>query len=259
MLPLIDSHCHIDMVLSRGVPQQQIDEACQSNGVERVVQIAADASAIDFALQHCKEPHPYEVKFTIGQHPGEVHEVDTSLCIKAAFEQKDNKDFVAVGEIGLDYHYGLETKEQQKEVFIEYLQAAVELRKPVCIHTREAHEDTMAALKTVSGDIPILIHCFTGNYQQMKDYLSLGCFISFSGIVTFKNAKELQEAALHCPLENMLVETDAPYLTPVPHRGKPNHPAMVRHTANFIADLKQIQADQVAEATYANTCQFYAI
>ena len=184
---------------------------------------------------------------------------DAAYCLQQARELKDDEKFVAIGEIGLDYFYGADHKEAQIKVFEDYLAGAIDLKKPICIHTRDAHDDTFSRLKETTQHTDVLIHCFTGNKAQIEDYLSIGCYISFSGIVTFKNATDLQEAAKVCPLDKMLVETDAPYLAPVPKRGRTNHPAYVRHTAEFIAELQGVGADDVAEATNRNTREFYKL
>ena len=259
MQPIFDSHCHIDMVLQKEKTIEEITESLKENAVEGFIQIAADPEAIDFAQKFVSQNHDFEVHYTIGMHPGEAHEIDPMVGVTRAREASKDPRFVAIGEIGLDYFYGKETKQVQNEVFEQYIDLALELNKPICIHTRDAHEDTMMLLKKASDKVDILIHCFTGNKEQVKDYLNVGCFISFSGIVTFKNARELQEAALICDRERMLVETDAPFLTPVPYRGRANHPAMVRHTLNFLAELRDENADSLADVTMQNTRKFYGI
>lgn len=263
MQAIFDSHCHVDLVLEKGRDKgftlTDMNEHLKENKVDGFVQIAADPEAIDFAQTFLRENPEMNLYYTIGQHPSEAHEIDINIGIeraKQAVAAGDEK-LKAIGEIGLDYYYGADQKQAQIIAFEKYLECALELNLPICIHTRDAHDDTFSRLKQVSDQIRVLIHCFTGNKTQMEDYLSIGCYISFSGIVTFKNAKENQEAALHCPLDRILVETDAPFLTPTPHRGKLNHPAMVRHTLNFIADLKGAEADTLALATYENTKAYY--
>lgn len=239
--PFIDSHCHLDMVLQK-IPQG-VESQIQEANVTALIHIAADDEAIDFidAYRAKKLPQDFSFQFfyTIGQHPGEVQDVDPFAHIQVAHARADDLQFVAIGEVGLDYYYGSETKELQKKVFAAYVNLALEQNKPLAIHTRDAHEDTLALLEPAFGNVPVVIHCFTGNKKQMQDYLSHGAYISFSGIVTFKNAKDLQEAAKACPSDRMLIETDAPFLAPVPYRGKPNSSALLPHTFNFLTELRQ--------------------
>ena len=256
---ILDSHCHIDMVMERGLEYSQIVENLAQNHVSGFIQIGASPDEMRFSRDFAHREHPFDVWYTIGAHPGEAHEIDPAIGIQYARENKTDDKFVAVGEIGLDYHYGAETAERQKEVFIQYLQLAKELKRPVCIHTREAAIDTAQILDQYNPGYGILIHCFTGNLTEMQMFLKLGAYISFSGIVTFKSAAELREAALHCPLDKMLIETDAPYLAPVPHRGKVCEPAFVADTLSFLANLKSIDRVTLASATYHNTLQLYKI
>ena len=153
-------------------------------------------------------------------------------CVSSK-RNKDDAKFVAVGEIGLDYHYYADQADVQKKVFIEFVRAARRVNRGIALHTREAHADTVAILKAEAEGIPTLIHCFTGTKPEMEEFVAMGCYISFSGIVTFKNAAELQAAAKVCPLDRILIETDAPFLAPIPHRGKINQPGYVKHTLDF--------------------------
>jgi len=257
-MQIIDSHCHLDMVEKRGITFEEISSNLIKNKVESIVQIAADPDSLEFSKSLCKEDLPFKRYFTVGCHPGEAHEIDSRIVMQFARDNYNDSHLVAIGEIGLEYFYTKETATIQKQVFREYMNLAQELDLPVVIHTREAHEDTMNILHSYAG-VPILIHCFTGNRQQALDYLELGCYISFSGIVTFKNADSLREAALVVPPEKMLVETDAPFLAPVPKRGKTNQPAYVRYTLQFLANLKGISEEELAGKTYHNTKAFYRI
>jgi len=204
-----------------------------------VVQIASDPAAMEFSVKFCPEKSgKVQYHYTFGLHPNEAHELDINSGITYIHQHHSDKRFVAVGEVGLDYYYGPDHSDIQLKTFEMYLEAALQYKKPVIVHTRNAHEDTISLLKKYSDKIPVLIHCFTGNKTQVKDYLDLGAYISFSGIVTFKNAFDVRDAAQYCPVEKMVAETDAPFLAPVPNRGQVNQPAWVKHVADFLSELK---------------------
>jgi TatD DNase family protein len=255
----------MDMVLAKGISCEQIFDSMKNGHVERFIQIAADREALDFVDQVNSQQHPAvqlnrPIDYTIGMHPGEVHERDTQFLKKEIHNRSNDKYFRAVGEIGLDYFYGSDYQKEQLIAFEEYLEAAALVNKPVCIHTRDAHEDTLKLLTKYTGQLPaILIHCFTGGVNEIKDYLSIGCFISFSGIVTFKSAIDNKEAAKICPLDRILIETDAPYLAPVPHRGKVNHPGYLPATLEYVAALKEIPAEELGQRTVENTVRLYQL
>lgn len=258
-VPLIDGHCHLDMVVERGLSADEITQGLEENGVVSLVEIGADKQAMLWARTLAHTACRFEVYYTIGHHPGEAATADAEFGLKFIDENKNDARFVAVGEIGLDYYYHKDQSEIQKKVFTDFVRAARRVNRGIAIHTREAHADTMEILRREAHGLKILIHCFTGNAQEMADFLSLGAFISFSGIVTFKNAAALQEAAKICPEERMLVETDAPFLAPVPFRGKVNQPGYVRHTLNFLAKLRGVEANTLAAQCVNNTHEFYSI
>lgn len=256
---LIDSHCHLDMVIERGLGVEEITQSLIDNGVGALIEIGADKQAMLWARTLAHTAKQFEVYYTIGHHPGEAATEDFEFGLKFIEENQSDKRFVAVGEIGLDYHYYADQADVQKRVFIEFVRAARRAGRGIAIHTRDAHADTFAILRDEAKGLPILIHCFTGTKSEMEDFLTLGAYISFSGIVTFKNAAGVQEAALACPLERMLIETDAPFLAPIPHRGKINQPGYVRHTLDFLAQLRGESAQLIGEACTKNTRAFYAI
>lgn len=257
---LIDSHTHLDMVIDRGTDFQQITSEAQELGVKGAVQIAGDKKSIEWSKQFVEDySHLWPMWFTVGAHPGEAHEADTAYGLSFLDEYHDHNKLVAIGEIGLDYYYGKDTRSEQQKVFDAYLEKAVELNLPVCIHTRDAHQDTLDRVKEAVNHVKVLIHCFTGDKSQAADYLEIGCYLSFSGIVTFKNAVELREAFDVVPHEKLLVETDAPYLAPVPKRGKSNRPAWVRHTASFLAKRAAINEPDFFRQLTDNTLNFYSI
>ena len=186
---------------------------------------------------------------TVGLHPHDaVNGVDT---IAGMF---DHPKVIAVGECGLDFHYDHSPRHVQRVAFVEQIHLAHELRLPLIIHTREAWAETFEILRAEGVPTQTIFHCFTGGADEARECLDLGGFVSFSGIVTFKTATDVQEAALLCPLDRMLVETDSPYLAPLPHRGKPNQPSNVVLVGAFIADLRGEPVEAIAAATNAAAC-----
>ena len=254
---LIDSHCHLDMVIERGLGVEEVTNTLADNGVGTIVEIGADKAAMLWARTLAHTSKLIDVYYTIGHHPGEASTEDSAFGLKFIEENKDDPRFVAVGEIGLDYHYYADQADIQKRVFIDFVRAARRVNRGIALHTRDAHADTVSILKAEAEGIPTLIHCFTGTKPEMEEFLAMGCYISFSGIVTFKNATALQEAAKVCPLDRMLIETDAPFLAPIPHRGKINQPGYVKHTLDFLAKLRGEDAATLAAACTANTRAFY--
>ncbi len=182
---------------------------------------------------------------------------DRDCALDHRFQPFDTCDSVALGEIGLDYHYSLETRQAQIALFEEQVRMSLERNLPIVIHTREADEDTLAILKD-SGARGI-IHCYTGGPATAEKFLELGFFISFSGILTFRSAELVRESARIVPNERLLIETDSPYLAPVPYRGKENEPAYVIETARYLSDMRGIPVDDLAELTTRNACQVFAV
>ena len=247
---LVDSHCHLNYP---GLAERR-DEAlaaARARGVGRFVNIATREGEWE-AIRAIAAAHA-DVFAAIGVHPhdADAHaHVDTDTLLAAA----DHPKVVALGESGLDYHYDRSDRERQRANFRVHIAAARESGLPLVIHTRDAEADTDAILteELGRGHVPALIHCFTGTPAFGQRMLELGLAISFSGVVTFKNAQELRAFAATVPLDRMLVETDAPFLAPVPHRGKVGEPAMVADTAAALAELRGVRANTLAEDTTAN-------
>ena len=188
---------------------------------------------------------------SVGLHPNERDGHDPS--VEELLALADHPKIVAIGETGLDYFRSEGDLDWQRERFRRHIAAARQCGKPLIIHSRDAREDTLRILaEENAAETGGVMHCFTGDLDMAREAIALNFHISFSGIDTFNSAKELQEAARHIPLERMLVETDCPYLAPVPHRGKPNHPAWTRHVAEFIAELRGVDYETVAAATTDN-------
>ena len=167
---------------------------------------------------------------------------------------------VAVGEIGLDYFYDLSPRDQQREVLIKQLALARRMNVPAVFHVRDAHGDMLEVLRERRGELPAgVMHCYSGSVESAKEYLDLGFYLSFAGPVTFKNAHKLQEAARFCPADRLLVETDSPYLTPVPLRGKRNEPAFVQYVAEVVAQLRGVSTEELADTAARNACRLFGI
>ncbi len=247
---LVDSHCHlnyeglredIDGVLARA----------RMAGVEYLLTINTRLEEADEvrAIAEAREG----VFASVGVHPHEAEKggVDDPGRIVAL---TDYSLVVGIGETGLDYYYEHAPRTAQRNCFAAHIAAAQETGLPLIVHTREAEEDTIALLTSAmkEAEFPLLIHCFTGTRHLMEEMVGIGAFISISGIVTFKNARELQETAREIPFDRLLVETDAPYLAPVPHRGKRCEPAYVADTARFLAELRGVPFEELARTTSDN-------
>jgi TatD DNase family protein len=238
-----DSHCHVPY---EGVDPGVIAEAAAA-GVTRLVSVGTDAaqSAAAMAVAGAHDG----VWATVGLHPHEArHGVETIVGLLDA----GDPTVVAVGECGLDYHYDLSERPVQRAAFAAQVALAHRHHLALVIHTREAWDDTFDILAAEGVPERTVFHCFTGGAAEATRALGIGAWLSFSGIVTFKNAAEVRAAALACPTGRMLVETDSPYLTPVPHRGTPNRPALVPLVGAVLASLKDVPVGEMAEATWAN-------
>ena len=253
---LADSHCHLNY---KGLveEQTQVIARARSTGVVAMLNIATRESEWDDVLGLAeREP---DVWATVGIHPHEAdtHEhIDTAKLVARAAHPR----VVGIGESGLDYYYDHSDRDRQRASFRAHLAAARETRLPVVVHTRDAEEDTAEILteEMGKGAFPGVIHCFTASGAFADKALDLGFYISISGIVTFKNAKDLQETASRLPLDRLLIETDAPFLAPVPHRGRTGEPAFVADTCRFLANLRGEDPEMLAEATRANFHTLFA-
>ena len=245
---LVDSHCHIPL-LKETVSVEEILKEAKSHQIAHMLCVAIDLGGSPEIIQLAKT-HKM-ISASVGVHPNT--ELAKTLVINEITAIANDEEVVAIGETGLDYFRSEGDLSWQRERFRTHIQAAKELKKPLIIHSREAKEDVIQILKeekaeTVGG----VMHCFVDDIETAKKAINMNFLISFSGIVTFKNAKPLQEVAKQVPLEHMLVETDAPYLAPTPFRGKTNQPAYVKYVAEFISELKDIPFDTVAEQTSLN-------
>ncbi len=250
---LADSHCHLDhrkFAEDRGA----VIERARAAGVERMLAIGTGEGPDDLeAGLRLATEYPF-ILATTGVHPHDASKTNSGTFDRLR-ELAAHPKIVAIGEIGLDYHYDFSPRETQMEVFRRQLEVAAEAKLPIVIHTREAWADTLAGLRE-SWQGGGVFHCFTGNADEARAALDLGFYLSYGGVVTFPRSEENREAAKLTPADRMLIETDAPYLAPLPHRGKRNEPAFVAETARFLAALRGVPPEALAEATTTNFERF---
>lgn len=245
----VDSHCHLDDKQFADDLDAVLERAAAA-GVTRILTIGTGDGPpeIDRAVR-IAERYP-QVFASVGVHPHDAAKVKAQTYDDLRALAKHEK-VMAFGEIGLDYHYDFSPREVQREVFIEQLRIAREVRLPITIHTREAWDDTMAILREhYSG--PGVMHCFTGDPAQAREAIDLGLHLAYGGVLTFKTAEMVRQSARSTPDERLLIETDAPYLAPIPHRGKRNEPAMMVETARRLAEVRETTVDAIGALTTAN-------
>jgi TatD DNase family protein len=247
---LVDSHCHLDLLdltPDNGNVNSVIERA-KANDVHYLLNVCVNIKDFPTVLK-TSEAYPF-VGTSVGLHPNTTdEEVDEESLIKLGQPKK----VVAIGETGLDYFRSTGDLEWQRNRFRAHIRAAKSLQKPLIIHTRDAKDDTMQIMREEdAGKAGGVMHCFTEDMSIANQALEMGFYISFSGIITFKNATVIQDVAKNIPLDRILIETDSPYLAPNPHRGKPNEPSYVRYTAEFIANLRQMSLAEFAEQTTHN-------
>lgn len=237
---LVDSHCHLDDEQFSGDLEQVIDRA-RAAGVETLVVIGSEGAV------RLAEQYPF-IFATAGVHPHHAAQAD----LERVRDLLHRPRVLAAGEIGLDYHYDFSPRDVQRAVFAEQLGLAAGARKPVVIHTREAWDDTLRIIRECGLPHGGIMHCFTGGPEQASEALALGFHISFGGVLTFPKARMVRDAAAMVPEDRLLVETDAPYLAPVPYRGRRNEPAFVLETARKLAEIRGVALERLAAVTAAN-------
>jgi TatD DNase family protein len=255
---LIDSHAHIQGNEYANEVDAIIERAREA-GVEKIIAVggAGDMSSNTAAIALTDSfPNIYA---TVGMHPHDAKDVGEGE-LRELRTLTSHPKVIAVGETGLDYYYNHSPHDVQRRVFAHFIHMARDTGLPLVVHERDAAKDAAELLRTEgAAKLRGVIHCFTGNYEAACDYLNLGFYLSFTGIITFKNAQALREVVRKVPLERMLVETDSPYLTPVPHRGKRNEPAYVRFVAETIAEIKGMALEEVAQSTTRNVQDLFKI
>lgn len=255
---IIDSHCHLDS-LDYETRHKNVDEVlanAKQRGVQHFISVCTTVGRFEAMKQ--LTAHRTDVSLSCGVHPLNVEDEPFDYAKLLAFAQ--DPSVVAVGETGLDFHYTPETKTLQQSLFEQQIDIAKIVQKPLIIHTRSAREETMHLLETGNAEqCGGVLHCFTEDWAMAKRALDLGFYLSISGIITFRNAEELREVARKVPLDRLLVETDSPYLAPIPYRGKPNQPAYVREVCDYLATLKGISTEEMAQITTQNVQRLFKI
>lgn len=255
MKQMIDSHAHLD--------EERFDEdrdelikSLKGNAISYVINPSSD---METSRRVVELSNKYENIFAaVGIHPHDAEGFKEEDLDELREISKDER-VVGIGEIGLDYYYDNSPRDIQKEVFRKQLELSHELDLPVIIHTRDAMGDTYDILKEFEGRVRGVMHCYTGSIEMAEKFMKLGFYISIAGPVTFKNAVNVREMAKQIPLERLLIETDSPYLAPVPNRGKRNDPTNVRYVADMLANLKEIQIDKIIEHSRENTVELFSL
>ncbi len=254
---LVDSHCHLDRIdlEKTGGDLDDLLAAARERGISRFLSVAVDLASsrrmIDLAARYP------DVVVSVGAHPLQDHPLEEQALPVPPVDElvalATEPGVVAIGETGLDNHYGSDSTDWQKASFINHMEAASAARKPVIVHTRQARQETLAILRDHGGaDVGGVLHCFTESWEMAKAAMDMGFYISFSGIVTFNSAGDLREVVRKMPLDRLLVETDSPWLAPVPHRGRQNEPRYVREVAEKVAELKGLDLEELAAITSRN-------
>ena len=253
---IFDTHAHYDDPVYEK-DREELFEAMRAEGVGMITDIGADIASTKKAAELS---NTYEFVYAAaGVHPSEVYSLEEA-DMDFLLEMAKNPKVVAIGEIGLDYHYEDTVREVQKKWFIRQLELAKEVKLPVVIHSRDAAQDTLDIMKDIHAeDIGGVIHCFSYGWEMAKIYLDMGFYLGIGGVVTFKNAKKLKEVVQRAPMERLVLETDAPYLAPEPYRGKRNASHYLKYVAEEIAALRSMAPDEVIHITEENGKQMYRI
>ncbi|WWO99652.1 MAG: YchF/TatD family DNA exonuclease [Candidatus Dasytiphilus stammeri] len=259
---LVDSHCHLNQLNYINL-HKNIDDVLKKAAEKNVKFLLTVATTISEYIDMVKiigKEHP-QVAYSCGLHPLYINQYNIdNFYQKLHTIVKSNKKVIGLGETGLDYHYQLLNKKKQQLFFREHIKIACDLDKPLIVHTRCAKKDTLDILHEEHAEkCRGVIHCFTEDITMAKKLLDIGFYISFSGIVTFKNVTHLHEIVRYIPLERILIETDSPYLAPVPYRGKENHPALLYQIAKVIAAIKNISIEKLAQITTNNFSRLFRI
>tara|TARA_B100000902_G_C27230185_1_gene874372 strand:+ start:600 stop:1358 length:759 start_codon:yes stop_codon:yes gene_type:complete len=246
---MIDSHCHLDHepLLSN---LEEVIERSKAVGIEKILTICTTIKSFKNIKEIVKMDDIIFGTYGIHPHEAKNDKVTADIIVK---EIKENKKIIGIGETGLDFYYNHSDKIEQITSLEEHIEASIKLKKPLIIHSRNAEKETFEILNNFKNDkIKILMHCFTGSTNFAKKLLNLGAYFSASGIITFKNSLELQETFRFIPLDKLLIETDSPFLAPVPNRGKKNEPSFIKFTAEKLANLKNVKKDDLIKKTSLN-------
>ncbi|MBQ7868639.1 MAG: TatD family hydrolase [Clostridia bacterium] len=253
---LFDSHCHLE----NGRFESDLPEVMarmEDAGVRRCILAGSD---METSEQIVKMTQQYaNVYGVVGIHPHDA-KTWTDDCAQQIADWTKEERIVGVGEIGLDYYYDHSPRDVQQEVFVKQLLLARQLDLPAVFHVRDAHGDVLSILRAHRNELPAgVVHCYSGSVESAREYLDMGFYISFAGPITFKNANKLLDAAAYVPADRILVETDSPYLAPVPMRGRRNEPTFVQYVAQKVAELRGVTAEEMAQTAFENTCRLFRI
>ena len=241
---LVDTHAHLDMLTEFDI-----------SGVGKVIIPSVEINTMEKVVQLSEKDNVFSM---VGIYPSEAktysHEVENKMI-----ELAKNPKVVAIGEIGLDYYWDKSFVDLQKEVFIKQIKLANNLNLPIVVHDREAHKDCFDIVKEYNNGSKVVFHCFSGSVEFMRECVKQGWYIALGGVVTFKNAVKMKEVAKEVPLDKLVLETDSPYLTPVPFRGKENKPAYVRYVAEEIAKIREISVEEIIDITTRNAEEIFGI
>ena len=261
MFQLFDTHCHLAGTEMQADALSYAQRAFENNvrGLALISADEASMSAVKTLAEKLEQKFPNEkIVYTSGVHPHDASKVDENLWNK--IEASALGGASAIGETGLDYYYEHSDRKVQQEYFLRHIDLAKKTSKPLVIHCRDAKEDVLACLQSVKGHPnPGILHCFTEDLPMAKNLLDMGFYISFSGILTFKNATQIQEVAKHAPLDRILIETDSPWLAPIPKRGTTNEPSYVGFVFEFLRQLRNMDKEQLAQILWENSCRVYQI
>lgn len=256
----IDSHCHLQDYYTKDKDLKLLINDATKQNVKGAICVGTDLETSLEAISIAENDQSnFVLGASIGLHPHEAKNGAERIINYLKQLKTIPESLVAIGECGLDYFYMHSDKESQRKAFETQLDAAQELNLTVIVHSRDAFQDTIACLKNFPRLKNVIIHCFTGNQDQQRQYLEMGCYISFSGIITFKSAVDVQSAAKYTPIDSLLIETDSPFLAPVPFRGKTNEPKYVAIVGRFLAELKGLDAFELSQATVENTLNAFGI
>ena len=254
---LIDTHAHIDMLVSDGISLSNILTDMNKFSVKKAIIPSVEISTFDKVVELSNSDE--NIFGMVGLFPSEAKTYTPEFELKMEEIAKNNNKIVAVGEIGLDYYWDKSFIELQQEVFRKQIRLANRLNLPVVVHDREAHKSCFDILKEENPRNGVLFHCFSGSTEFMKECVNEGWYIALGGVVTFKNAVKMKDVAKNVPVDRLVLETDSPYLTPVPYRGKPNKPAYVKLVAEEVAKIKDMTVEELVNATTVNAERFFKI
>jgi TatD DNase family protein len=255
-MEFIDTHAHLDFEYEDGMSVEKIIKEATDNNVNKIITIASSVDSLEKANNISNS---YEQVFhSLGIHPHDAK--DFNIDVEKKIRELNNKKCVAIGEIGLDFHYDHSPRDIQKKVFVKQIEISKDLNLPIIVHIRQADSMAYEILKSeLKDNCNGVLHCYSGTKSELKKYLDLGMLVSFTGIVTFEKATDVKESVLYAPNDRIMLETDSPYLAPVPHRGKKNYPKYIPIIAQKIADIKAQKIEEVAEYTTNNAINLFGV